>query len=221
MPSRNPWRELEHLLQVEDPALLLKHVEDLSTELGITAEQLGRFRRLDGKQLASQLRCLLRQRRAEGRAARARLAERRAQMAAQVLENQAHVDDGVVLLDVGILLGDVLVHPAAKFIGFQLNNHEPVHIPKRKLRQASKALRPFDDVRCYFDTNGLHLRWRGGRGGLDFIGSTLSWNDRQKVFSLEFTDEQAPMERPVRSPRRRVPSGAWLNEILSDLGFPL
>ena len=219
MSSRNPWRELERLLHVEEPELM-GHIEALGPELGLATDQLGRLRRLDSEQLASHLRCLVGQRRAEGQAVRARLAERRAQVAAHKLVQQALFDSGVVMLNVGVLLGDILVHPSAKYIGLQIGEHVPLHIQKRKLRQVSRALRPFDDVRCYLDEHALHLRWRGGRGGLDLIGRRLSWNDKDSTFQLVFTNKPR-VERPTSSTRRRAPSGAWLNEILGDLGFPL
>ena len=162
------------------------------------------------------------------RAAREREAERRAQVAAAVLNDTAIWADGTVLLDQRVLLGDVLAHPTAKWIGFEVNELAIV-ISMQKLRAGRAALRPFLDLAAFLDQHGLHFRWRGGRGGLDLFSHKANRYERDRVFKVPLvlvppepvlvtaTPTAAPADPP---PRHRQPRGsAWLGQILGDLGL--
>ena len=162
------------------------------------------------------------------RAAREREAERRAQVAAQELNERAIWADGTVLLDQRLLLGDLLAHPTAKWICFEVNELAIV-MSKQKLRAARPALRPFLDLAAYLDQQGLHFRWRGGRGGLDLFPHEVDRYERDRVFKVPLvlvppepvvvtaTHAAASADPPPR--HRRSRGGAWLGQILGDLGL--
>jgi hypothetical protein len=45
---------------------------------------------------------------------------------------------------------------------------------RSRLRELRTALRPFRGVLAWLDERGLHLRWHGGRGGLDLRSDTIA-----------------------------------------------
>ena len=133
---------------------------------------------------------------------------------------------GTVLFDQRVLLGELLAHPTAKWIGFEVNDMA-IAISKQKLRAARAALKPFLDLAAYLDQHGLHFRWRGGRGGLDLFHQEVNRYERDRVFKvpLELVAPQLVTATPTAAPadpppRHRHPrGGAWLGQILGDLGL--
>ena len=156
------------------------------------------------------------------RAAREREAERRAQVAARELNDTAIWADGTVLLDQRVLLGDLLAHPTAKWIGFEVNE-QAIVISRQKLRAARAALRPFLDLAAYLDQHGLHFRWRGGRGGLDLFSQEVNRYERDQVFKVPLvlvpSEPVVVTTTPAPSPPGHRRTGAWLGQILGDLGL--
>jgi hypothetical protein len=174
------------------------------------------------------------------RALRAADAERRAMAAVDELARQARWIDDRVELPRELLLGPLLAHPTVKWIGFGLDG-EVTYISRSKLRATKPVLRRFGDVTAHLDPQGLHFRWHGGKGGLDYYPGRLDWREKQSVLHVPLvrpvheaaqpaavgepravlvapTPPRAPARSPRRSPRAR-PSGAWLGDILSDLGL--
>jgi hypothetical protein len=70
--------------------------------------------------------------------------------------------------------------------------------------------RIFIDVAAWVDAEGTHLRWRGGRGGHNFRLQVVPPVDRALVLTVEL---QPPVRAAVRRP------GAWLGELLQEMGF--
>ena len=164
------------------------------------------------------------------RAARARNAERRAAAAAARLNDTVIWTDGTVFLDHRVVLGELLTHPSAKWVGFEFDGAEPINIWKQKLRAARAALRPFDDLRAYADEHGLHFRWHSGKGGLNLFSQEVQRHERDRVFQVPLrlmppeptvVTTTPPADRPAAARRghRRPRGGAWLGQVLSDLGL--
>lgn len=219
MSPPDPWRHLAALIRSEDPHALPEHLEQLAGSLGLAPGDLSQLLALDGAELASRLRVLIREHQAEGRARRARLLKTRAESAARRLADSAEPVDRRVQLTVSLLLGELLHHPTAKFIGFELPGVEPIYIAKSKLREVARTFRRVE-VTAYLDASGLHFRWRGGRGGLDLCSRIVSASDRPHVLRVTWRSAVAPLPprtREVAQPRR----GAWLGEVLAELGFPV
>jgi hypothetical protein len=142
-------------------------------------------------------------------------------------------------LDPGLLLGPVVTDQRRRHVTFLFGEHQ-VSVRRAVLSRARMALRPMPGVTATLDSAGLHLRWRGGRGGLDLFPQTLTPAERRESLHVVFSapvqtmPEKAanghgdaslpapipsPPSAPARVPQR--PSGAWLADVLAELGFGL
>jgi len=174
--------------------------------------------------------------RAEGRAEEQR---RLSEQAATDLVHAARRRNGLLHLDRGLLLGPLLSDQRRKHVTFVLGEQK-VSVRRAVLARARVALRPMVDLAVTLDPAGLHLRWHGGRGGLDLRPQKLSPEEQRESLPVVFPDrvqnrpEKASHGRadaisspdvpspPPASPRpRERPSGAWLAEVLAELGFGL
>lgn len=193
---RSSWGELDQLLRLEDPELLLAHVETMARALGLTA-QLVELRRLSAQQLALRLRAFIKRHKSEERAARAEVAATRAEHAAKRVVLAVRQDH--VVLDVDILLYELPLHPS-KHIGFALLGAEPFYLTKSKLRQLGRTLKGRPSLTAYLDARGLHVRWCRGRGGLNLRSQLLSGAERDDVFLVRVDRPRAALAVPVVAP---------------------
>lgn len=109
-----------------------------------------------------------------------------------------------------------MAHPTAKFMGFAVGKELPITMVKKKLRATKRALKPFADVLCFLDSRGLHFRWHGRKGGLDFFSQPVDHRDKDRVLLVAFPEKQ---RSPYVAPAYPSPTGAWLGDVLSDLGL--
>ena len=91
----------------------------------------------------------------------------RAERAAARLADSARHESDRVVLDVDVFLGDVLAG-THEYITME-NESLRVSVLRHTLVKARAALRGFLDLAAYVDERGLHLVWRGGRGGLNLL----------------------------------------------------
>lgn len=94
-------------------------------------------------------------------------------------------------LDIDVLLGDVLIDTSKEYICFELDESN-VDVPRHSLARARGPTRSFDDVIAYVDRSGLHLRWRAGRGGLNFQPQR-----RERGAQVLVVDLRAPLAGPA------------------------
>lgn len=139
---------------------------------------------------------------AERQLRRERLDER-VDRAVRRLVTTARYEDVQVRLEADVLLGDLLA-TGRKYICFDLQQARVV-LPRQALLRARKALRPFPDVVAYVDERGLHLRWREGRGGLNFPPQR---QEQESTTLVDLRPHALPKTEPVR-----------LAEILADLAL--
>lgn len=92
----------------------------------------------------------------------------RAAEAARALSVSARHRGGRIDLDGALLLGDLLADGTTKFISFDLPTGR-VSIARAILLRARGALRDVSGITAAVDERGLHLGWRHGRGGLNFL----------------------------------------------------
>ncbi|MBX3203584.1 MAG: hypothetical protein KF764_00885 [Labilithrix sp.] len=145
------------------------------------------------------------------RVARDQAGERgaRAELAARALAASARRRLERVELDPALLLGDLLADGSRKFIGFELTGVRLVML-RHMLIRARGALRGFPDVAAHVNEQGLHLTWRGGRGGLN-----LRPQAEERGAAVLHVDL-----RPARrSPRADRSGPVLLAEVLANLGF--
>lgn len=223
MPSLTATlRELEQLAQADLGALRVILSEEagvLEGPLGLPASELTALQRLDDDALGAQLRRLVHRGRQMDRQARLRSLRHQAQGAIRKLVRGAIWGaDGRVHMDPPLLLGLVLADPGAKYLALHVDE-TVVAVPRTTLLQARRALRGFSDLNIWIDTSGLHLRWRGGKGGLNLRAREVRAVDRDRVLHIVFTP---PVTKPaadnVRLPR---PRGAWLGDVLAELALGL
>jgi hypothetical protein len=217
--------DLSSLVRLADPDSLVDHLGRLAGPLGLDAADVEHLSTLDGDDLAQHLRAHLGGLRRRDRATRGKQAEARAHGAAARLARTARWDGSTVYLEPSVLLGELPAHPTAKVIGFDLDG-DITWVSKKKLRQARRALRGFDDIRVYVVHPDLRIRWRGGLGGLDLHARAPRHGEDSLVVRLHGPAEvhSEPEATQVPHRRRRPPTGsqrpgAWIGDILADLGL--
>lgn len=128
---------------------------------------------------------------------RLRARVKRASAAAQQLRETAFEGwtEGVLRhsyfrVDPAVLLGTALTEAPTLYLGFdvlqpavacgrwRLREPKRVKVKRQKLVQTRKAIRRHlrsGSVEAWIDTEGVHLRWNDGRGGLDFVDASTAY----------------------------------------------
>lgn len=148
-----------------------------------------------------------RYKRRAGRAQAEERAERAARAVQQLVATARHRHE-LVELDADLLLADVLADASRKYISFEMPGAR-IPVYRHALAKARVPLRGFIDLAGYVDERGLHLRWRGGRGGLDFRPQA-----EQRDAEVLHVDL-----RPAPPVRRMLPRPVLLADVLADLGL--
>ena len=133
-------------------------------------------------------------------------AERSAAAVRQLIATSRRAWDRVEV-DADLLLGDLLAD-RSQYISFDLGEAR-VPILRATLVSARAPLRNFIDVAAYLDERGLHIRWRGGRGGFNF-------RPRVEERGAAVLDVDL---RPAPPRRRQLAGPVLLADVLADLGF--
>lgn len=144
------------------------------------------------------------------RAADLRAGEREQRSAAavhQLIATARRRADGIEL-DAAQLLGGLLADNAKKYISFELLGAR-VPVLRTTLAKARVPLRNFIDVAAYVDERGIHFRWRGGRGGLNFCPQV-----EEREAEVLYVDL-----RPAPPMRRTLPRPVLLADVLAELGL--
>lgn len=134
--------------------------------------------------------------------------EQRTTTAARQLIATARRRGDWIELDADVLLGELLADKRKKYISFELPAGR-VSILRSALTKARGPLRVFIDVAAYVDDRGLHLRWRGGHGGLNFRPQV-----EERGAGLLLVDL-----RPAPPGRRPLPRPVHLADVLAELGL--
>ena len=109
-------------------------------------------------------------------------------------------------IDADLLLGDLLADSSKKYISFELPGAR-VPIARISLAKARAPLRNFIDLGAYIDESGVHLRWRGGCGGLNLRPQVEERG--AEVLHVDL--------RPVPPVRRLLPRPVLLADVLPTL----
>jgi hypothetical protein len=123
---------------------------------------------------------------------RAREAERVSEQAALELRRSAARSDRGLELDYRALTSTKMLRSRARFFGlcWWTSKEEAltVYVERAKLRELRKALKPFGrSVEAYLSAGqpALHIRWRGGRGGLN-LSQRLERRPRQREATVHW-----------------------------------
>lgn len=134
-------------------------------------------------------------------------AERAAAAARQLIATSRQRADWFEI-DAELLLGDLLADNSKKYLSFELPGAR-VPVLRCALTKARVLLRSFIEVAAYADERGLHLRWRGGHGGLNFRPQV-----EERGAAVLHVDL-----RPLPPVRRLLPRPVLLADVLADLGL--
>ncbi len=208
-------RELVQLLRVPEEgacnlgAFLFAHAEELAAALGSSPEDLRASADLPDEVVAPRVRARLARRRELDQERNAVEDHEIAVRAASTLGRTVRWTEQGAILDTELLLGDVLAERAMKYVSFEGEGFT-VAIERDTLARTASLRRVFIDIAAYVDADGVHLRFRGGRGGLNWKSRFVAPVDRERVLSVELP---APVRPAVPRP------GAWLGELLVEMGY--
>ena len=215
-PSRrDPVRELHQLLRVPEEgaanigAFLFDHAEALAPALGSNPEDLRASADMPDEVVAPRLRARLGRRREMDRERQALEDAELAMRAATMLGPTVRWTEHGAVLDTDLLLGDVLADREKKYIAFKGEDFT-VAVERDTLARAAMVRRIYLDVAACVDADGLHVRWRGGRGGYNWKPRFVAPADRERVLTVALPPlVRAAVPRP----------GAWLGDLLVELGY--
>lgn len=117
------------------------------------------------------------------------------------------------MLDTGLIFGDVLVDREKKYLGFTGPGFT-VAIARCTLVRNAAIRRLISDVSASVDADGLHIPWRGGRGGLKLEASHDHSRRRRPC------PDGRPAAGGGRPPFRRVARGRAPGDRLGHLTRP-
>ncbi len=215
-PSRrDPLRGLQQLLRVPEEgaanigAFLFANAEQLAPALGSSPDDLRASADMPDEVVAPRVTArLARRRELDQERERQEDSEVALRAAASLGATVRWTEHGAVL-DTDLLLGDVLADRRKKYIAFTGEGFTTA-VERDTLARTASLRRVFIDVAAYVDAEGLHVRWRGGRGGYNWKARFVAPIDRERVLTIE-------MRPPTRAVVHRP--GAWLGELLQDMGF--
>jgi hypothetical protein len=114
------------------------------------------------------------------------------------------------VLEVDLLLGDFLADKHAKFVAFEDREGKlAVTVARWMLADVRPLRRIHMDLVAWVDTEGFHFRWRGGRGALNWRPQVIPAGAQTSILTV-----------PLHARRVRQTHGAWLGDVLQELGFP-
>ena len=141
---------------------------------------------------------------------RARSMERAARAAVTLGATARWTEYGAVL-DVDLLLRDVLADRTKKHVAFKGRGID-VPASRNTLAQVARLRRLHIDLVAFVDSEGLHFRWKGGRGGYNWKPQVVHPADADRVLTVRL--------RPARPASVHARRGSWLGDVLREMGFP-
>lgn len=184
-------------------AQFLANEPELVAHLGLPVDVTG-----DDAELALQLAPAVgRYKRRTARLRAGELAQRAADAALRLVSTSRRRAEWIEL-DAEILLGDLLADGGMKYVAFELPRAR-VLLLRGTLLKVRAPLRNFIDLAAYVDEHGLHFRWHGGRGGLNFRPRNEERGAEVLLVDL----------RPAIPVRAMLPRPLLLADVLTELGL--
>jgi hypothetical protein len=212
---RDPLRELVQLLRFPEEgacnlgAFLAENADELAPALGSTGDDLRASAGMPDEVVAPRIRARLGRRRELEQEKMAQENAELAVRAATTLGRTVRWTEQGAVLDTDVLLGDLLADRGQKYIAFTGPDFTTA-VERMTLARTASLRRLFMDVAACVDSTGLHVRWRGGRGGYNWRTQVIEPAERALVLTVEL---QPPVRAAVRRP------GAWLGDLLQEMGF--
>ena len=217
---RDPLRELALLVRAPEPGTtnlgeyMADHSAELAQVLRIDRRWLEAARATDDEQVVGRIRQLLARARDQHVQQDLERRRQRSLEAAQRLGASAvWTPDLGAELDVDLLLGELLADRTKRWIAFTTAEAEATIIPRHLIAATAPLRRIHLDLASWVDPNGLHFRFRGGRGGYDWRRHEVHPSLADQVLAVPLRPKTV-----IAVPQRRR-GGAWLGHILNELGF--
>jgi len=222
MPRRvppDPVAELARLIRHPEPGatyvgeFLASHAVALAPVLGLSEGELRRNRERPDEHLVPELRDVLARLRSRADQADRTRRRERSLAAAERLGATTLWSEGAAVLDVELLFGEVLTDRHVKFIAFRSADEFTTTVHRQRVADSARLRRIHVDVAARVDGQGLHVRWKGGRGGYNWVAQTPPAAIQADVLTV-------PLRRRACAALQR-PRGAWLGGVLRELGYVL
>ena len=210
---RDPLRELTYLARAAEPgshdlgSYVSAHADILSPLLRTSPGDLRASANVADEIIAAKILRRLSRVRGEARVERDGRLAQVSLRAAAALGSQARWAGGVAVLEVGLLLGDLLADKKTKYVVFEGENVS-VTVARQTLADVRSQRRSLGGLTAFVDGAGLHFRWRGGRGG-------FNWRN------LAVPSAASALHIPLRPRPAEHHRGAWLGDVLREVGFTL
>lgn len=217
----DPLRQLARLARVADPGgrnigeHLRQHADELAERLDVPKADLLAAAAMPDDALAPRVESALKRIRDAHLASLLGQDAARALVAARTLHDRARCQDGAVVLEPGLLLGDLLADRKRPHVLFALHDGSTVAVRTGDLVATAKVLRHRPDLATFVDLGGIHIRWRGGRGGLNWHPRVLTAAEQELALRVELP---GPVQPPAPAPARKHRL-SWTWDVMSDLGF--
>jgi hypothetical protein len=215
---RDPLRELAFLARAPEPGstnlgeYLANNAGELAQVLGTPAKKLEAMRSLDDEHLTPFVRGFVQRARSHQVQEDLERRRQRSLEAASRLGATARRTELGYELDVDILLGELLADRSKKWVRFVAPDQSFVTTIPMHLLSAARPLRHVHiDLAGWVD-DGLHLRWRGGKGGINAFSRDVHTSFEDRILAVPLA------AKIVHVPERRR-GGAWLGHILEQMGF--
>ena len=219
--------ELERLVRAFEPGghTLGPHLaeagEALARRMGIDPAEFQALVDLPDEQVSQRLHVLFQSRVASRAAVHGAMVEQAALAAAQRLAATTVWHNDAVALDPGILLGDLLVDTNRAYIAFHVAGQFQTCVPRSTLVSAAQVLGSNQpDLTAWVDRAGLHFRWRGGRGGVNFFPQLIPTHETEHLLRVNLPTPVVETIRRAPAAATRMQRGlAWLTDLLAELAF--
>ena len=118
----------------------------------------------------------------------------RAERAASMLAHGPRRASAVLLSPA--LLRELLADASSPLIVFRMDE---VNLPFRRSRlwQVARVVFGKEDLRCWVDPRGLHIRWNGERGGLNLVADRMPPKPVQTL-TVDLRPAREPIEAPTQ-----------------------
>lgn len=211
--ARRELRELAVLLRSPEldsnniGLFLAAHADELAPVLRSSPESLRAAGKLTDERVVPALRKRLASVLDHHQLARATLASERSCRAASLLGQTVRWTELGAVLDVDVLLRDVIADRRNRYITFTFAGTQ-VAVRRETLAAVTPLRRNVLDLVAFVNSDGVHFRWKGGRGGYNWRPQVVPPSDKGRV--LEVTLRTESDERP---------SSVRLGDLLDAMGL--
>jgi hypothetical protein len=189
-----------------------EHAERLAPILRTSPDSLRSTVALTDERVVPELRRRVASVLGDQQTARATQVSERSSRAASLLGQTVRWTELGGVLDVDLLLSDVIADRQNKYVAFTREEQPGVAVRRDLLARVAPLRRNVIDLVAFVDREGVHFRWKGGRGGYNWRPQVVPPHDRVLEVSL----------RAPAPPAASLPvagRGAWLGEVLRDVGL--